>query len=195
MNLPRRWIIIGIAALVVGVPVAWYLLSPLFISREVDEALPTSLPAPAFSVSQADATEAMSTAMAVEATELDEPMPQEDMSTMAVLVQGRFYDVAHEGMGDAIIYILADGSRVLRLQDFEVLNGPDLHVWLVPVDPVPDTVGVEIAGYYDLGPLKGNAGNQNYDIPADLDLSAFKSVVIWCQPFRVPFAAAPLGST
>jgi len=57
---------------------------------------------------------------------------------------------------------------------------------------VPDSVGVEIAGYFDLGPLKGNIGDQNYDLPADLDLSDFKSVVIWCQPFRVPFNAAPL---
>ena len=61
-----------------------------------------------------------------------------------------------------------------------------------PQDPVPDTVGIELDGSLDLGELKGNIGDQNYEIPADLDLSQFKSVVVWCQPFRVPFNAAPL---
>ena len=56
----------------------------------------------------------------------------------------------------------------------------------------PDTVGVELAGAIDLGLLKGNIGNQNYEIPADIDLDAFASVVIWCEPFRVPFNAASL---
>ncbi len=82
----------------------------------------------------------------------------------------------------------------MRFEDFEVLNGPQLHVWLVPVDPVPNTVGVEISGYVDLGPLKGNIGNQNYDIPDGLALDDFASVVIWCVPFRVPFNAAPLST-
>ena len=111
---------------------------------------------------------------------------------MHILAQGDFYNLAHEGHGRATVYELGDGSRVLRFEDFEVLNGPELHVWLVPVDPVPDTVGVEIASYLDLGPLKGNIGAQNYDLPPDLDLNHFKSVVIWCRPFRVPFNAAPL---
>jgi hypothetical protein len=96
------------------------------------------------------------------------------------------------GSGQALVYQLADGSRILRLQGFEVDNGPDLHVYLVPVDPVPSSIGVENPGSVDLGGLKGNVGDQNYELPADLDLSQFKSVVIWCQPFRVPFIAAPL---
>ena len=68
----------------------------------------------------------------------------------------------------------------------------ELHVYLAPIDPVPDTVGVELEGALDLGLLKGNIGEQNYPLPSDLDLSLFKSVVIWCQPFRVPFNAAAL---
>ena len=96
-------------------------------------------------------------------------------------------------MGTATVYELGDGSRVLRFENFEVINGPQLHVWLVPPDPVPDTVGREIPDYFDAGPLKGNIGDQNYDIPADLDLADFGSVVIWCVPFRAPFNAAPLS--
>ncbi|MCH7662625.1 MAG: DM13 domain-containing protein, partial [Chloroflexi bacterium] len=73
-----------------------------------------------------------------------------------------------------------------------VLNGPQLHVWLTSANPVADTVGVLLPDYVDLGPLKGNIGDQNYPIPDDLDLSIFNSVVIWCVPFRVAFNAAPL---
>jgi hypothetical protein len=135
-------------------------------------------------------TAAMATAMAEPDTTMAEPMPAVEAS---VLAQGSFYDIIHVGSGQAIVYQLADGSRLLRLQDFEVDNGPELHVYLVPIDPVPASIGIEIPGSVDLSALKGNIGEQNYEIPADLDLSQFKSVVIWCQPFRVPFIAAPLA--
>jgi hypothetical protein len=140
----------------------------------------------------AEATAAMEDAMTEPEKTMEDPMPVDAMADMRILALGEFYNLAHEGHGRATIYELADGSRLLRFEDFEVLNGPDLHVWLVPVDPVPDTVGVEIPGYVDLGRLKGNIGDQNYDLPATLNLGDFKSVVIWCQPFRVPFNAAPL---
>jgi hypothetical protein len=192
----RMWLVGGAAALLVGLPVAWYLISPFFITRAVDEALPTARPtalsASAETTSAPEATAAMATAMVAPTSAAADPMPTEAMDDMRILAQGSFYHIAHEGEGTATIYQLADGTRVLRFEAFEVLNGPDLHVWLVPVDPVPNTVGVEIAGYLDLGALKGNVGSQNYDLPADFDLSQYKSVVIWCQPFRVPFAAAPL---
>jgi hypothetical protein len=179
----KRLIILGVVGLAIGLPVCWYLLSPLFIDRVVEEELPFV---------SAEATAAMEDAMAEPEKTMEDPMPADEMADMRILAQGEFYDLAHEGEGRAIVYELADGSRVLRFEAFSVLNGPKLHVWLVPVDPVPDTVGVEIPGYFDLGPLKGNIGDQNYDLPAELDLSYFKSVVIWCQPFRVPFNAAPL---
>ena len=124
---------------------------------------------------------------------MDEPMPEEDPAEMTVLFVGSFYNIVHEGMDTAAIYLLADGTRILRFEGFEVLNGPELHVYLAPQDPVPNAIGAELEASVDLGLLKGNIGDQNYVIPADLDLSAFHSVVIWCRPFRVPFIAAPLG--
>ncbi len=175
-----------IVALAVGLPIAYYLLSPLWINVEVDESFPTAMPAEV----SVQATQAMSTAMAEPDTVMEEKMPEAEMTLLA---QGSFYDLFHVGSGQALVYQLADGSRILRLQDFEVDNGPELHVYLVPIDPVPSSVGVEIPGSVDLGKLKGNIGDQNYEIPADLDLSQFQSVVIWCQPFRVPFIAAALG--
>jgi hypothetical protein len=47
--------------------------------------------------------------------------------------------------------------------------------------------------YLDLGSLKGNLGNQNYDIPAGTDINQFKSVVIYCLPFHVVFSTADLA--
>ncbi|MEW6085518.1 MAG: DM13 domain-containing protein [Chloroflexota bacterium] len=174
-----------ILAVAIGLPVAYYLLSPLWVNVEVDESFPTAMPADV----SVRATQAMSTAMAEPAKMMEEAMPE---ANMTLLAQGSFYDIIHVGSGQALFYQLADGTRILRLQDFEVDNGPELHVYLVPIDPVPASIGVEIEGAVDLGFLKGNIGDQNYEIPADLDLSQFKSVVIWCQPFRVPFIAAPL---
>lgn len=188
----RNWLVL--AAVLIALPVGWYLISPLFIDREVNEAFPTLAPGQnVFDQPEmaAKATQMMEEAMAMADKEVADPMPAE-AAAMTILAQGEFYDLAHHGMGVATIYQLADGARILRFENFEVLNGPDLHVYLAPQDPVPDTVGVELAGSVDLGELKGNLGAQNYEIPADLDLSQFRSVVIWCVPFRVPFNAAPL---
>jgi hypothetical protein len=134
----------------------------------------------------------MEEAQAAAPVALDEEMPMDEATDMVILAQGTFYNVAHEGQGTVTVYQLTDGSRVLRFEDFQVLNGPNLHVYLTSVDPVPNTVGVELPDYFDLGPLKGNIGAQNYPLPPDLDLSVFRSVVIWCVPFRVPFSAAAL---
>jgi hypothetical protein len=179
----RNLILVGLG-LAVALPVGWYLLSPLFIDRVVEEDLPFL---------SVEATAAMEDAMAEPEKTMEDPMPADEMAGMRILAQGEFYNLAHEGQGRATIYELADGSRLLRFEDFEVLNGPDLRVWLVPIDPVPNTIGSEIDGYLDLGPLKGNIGNQNYDLPAGLLLQDYRSVVVWCQPFRVPFNAAALN--
>lgn len=161
----RILLYLGIAlAVIVGLPVGYYLLSPLWINVEVDEAFPTTAPADV----SVQATEAMSTAMAEPTQMMEEAMPE---SNMTLLAQGSFYDIIHVGSGQAVFYQLADGTRILRLQNFEVDNGPELHVYLVPIDPVPASVGVEIEGAVDLGFLKGNIGDQNYEIPTDLDLS------------------------
>lgn len=110
------------------------------------------------------------------------------------MLQGAFYNVRYTGAGEARVEQGPDGVRYVRLQNFSVDNGPDLYVYLVPVDPVPGTSGRDIPGAYNLGQLKGNLGDQNYPLPAELDLSQYKSVVVWCQAFSVAFIAAPLAS-
>jgi hypothetical protein len=109
-----------------------------------------------------------------------------------VLVSGHFHAVAHQGTGTATIYQLADGQRVLRFTEFATSNGPDVQVYLVAAPDANDNETVTKAGFVHIGPLKGNIGDQNYDLPPDLDLSQYQAVTIWCRRFGVNFATAPL---
>ena len=108
------------------------------------------------------------------------------------LAKGEFHNADKTGSGTVTLYQLADGKRVLRLTDFSVDNGPDLHVRLIAADDAKDTASVAKADHVELGKLKGNKGNQNYDLPENEDLSKYKVVSIWCNRFSVNFAAAPL---
>lgn len=152
---------------------AYWLLSPLFIDEEVNEEFPFARVAA--SEQTQNVSETMSELTAVE------------------LNRGNFteIDAVHKGRGEAILYQISDGTGLLRFENFEVTNGPDLHVFLTTVaDPRSEDWhnGQEL----DLGALKGNIGDQNYEIPAEVDLSQYKSVIIYCVPFRVTFSTASL---
>jgi Electron transfer DM13 len=107
------------------------------------------------------------------------------------LAQGEFKSHAHDTQGKAAIYNV-EGNRVLRLTDFKTSNGPDVHVYLVAAADAQDAATVKNAGFVDLGSMKGNVGDQNYDVPGDVDLQKYKAVTIWCARFNVNFATAPL---
>ena len=109
-----------------------------------------------------------------------------------VLAKGEIHKADKAGSGTVTLYQLADGKRVLRLTDFSVDNGPDLHVRLIAANDAKDTASVAKADHVELGKLKGNKGSQNYDLPENVDLSKYKVVSIWCNRFSVNFAAAPL---
>jgi len=113
-------------------------------------------------------------------------------SVMRALATGRFHSVAHETHGTATIQDLGDGRRVLRLSDFATSNGPDVRVYIVAAPDASDNATVTKAGFVELGKLKGNQGDQNYDVPEDLDLTHYRAVTIWCRRFSVNFATAPL---
>ena len=106
-----------------------------------------------------------------------------------LLRRGSFESVAHPAEGTATTIRTAAGTRVLTLTNFEVDNGPDLRVYLV-AGPARDESGVD--DFEDLGALKGNKGNQQYELPRGLDLERYSTVVIWCRAFSVNFARAPL---
>ena len=108
------------------------------------------------------------------------------------LATGQFHSGAHETKGTATVLQLADGKKTLRLSDFATSNGPDVHVYLVAASDAKDNDSVTKAGFVDLGSLKGNIGDQNYDLPATTDLAKYRSVTIWCKRFSVNFGTAPL---
>ena len=110
----------------------------------------------------------------------------------STIKEGSFHGVAHETKGTAAIFELPDGKRVLRLTDFETSNGPDVHVFLGAAEDANDNDTVTNAGYIELGSLKGNVGDQNYEIPSDTALADYHSVTIWCKRFGVNFGTAPL---
>ncbi|HEX8878951.1 MAG TPA: DM13 domain-containing protein [Candidatus Acidoferrum sp.] len=115
--------------------------------------------------------------------------------SQTVLSSGSFHSVAHESRGTASIYQLADGRRILRLTNFETSNGPDVHVYLIAANDASDSATVKKAGFLELGSLKGNIGDQNYDLPTDADLAKYRAVTIWCKRFSVNFGTAPLNSS
>jgi hypothetical protein len=95
-------------------------------------------------------------------------------------------DGIHNAEGVAKVIYVEGGSDVLRLENFRVTNGPDLYVYLATDKQASDFV--------DLGRLKANSGNQNYEIPEGTDLSKYDTVVIWCKAFSVFFGGAELTS-
>jgi hypothetical protein len=108
--------------------------------------------------------------------------------------EGNFTGLAHETKGLASIYQLADGKRTLRLTGFETSNGPDVHVYLTAAEVEKGNDAIKETGYIDLGSMKGNKGAQNYELPAGVDLSKYRTVTVWCKRFGVNFATAPLAS-
>jgi hypothetical protein len=191
---PMRTAVLVVAALVVAVPVGWYLGSPLIIRTSLVEAGPTTpLPAPTADVpdpsgegGSLDApTDSPPATIASEAAPTPTPTPFVPSTITAGEFEGT--DDFHFGRGTASIIEVAPGRYHLRLEDFSVRNGPDLYVYL---SPSPD-------GYADdaleLGTLKATDGSFGYDLPEGTDPSRFRSAIIWCKQFSHLFATAPFG--
>lgn len=106
------------------------------------------------------------------------------------MLSGNFVGVndgIHNAEGLAKVISLQQGSNILRLENFKATNGPDLYVYLSADKSTSDFVS--------LGKLKGNIGNQNYDIPDGTNLSKYNTVLIWCRAFSVLFGSADLKNS
>ena len=167
-----RWPVLG-AYVVTAVVIGVYLGRSVVMDDVINERVATAAPA-----GSAPATAARDSGQAAA------PEPRN-----VLLRAGRFESVRHSASGKAQAIDLADGGNVLTLTDFEVDNGPDLRVYLVAG---PARSEGEVEDFVDLGGLKGNIGNQQYELPRDLDVGRHSTVVIWCRAFSVLFARAPL---
>lgn len=195
----------------------WYLLSPLFIDEVVDEAFPISNPQNESANFEIDGEEMnlsdlekmdddkqreLAQSILEEAINEPDRTVNEDMPAMStseeienqpiLISQGNFEDADsfHQGSGRAAFYQLPDDSHLIRFEDFEVTNGPDLRVILTK-SPTPSLDDVKNG--VELAKLKGNKGNQNYELPEDIDPNDYKAIVIYCSPFSVIFSTASLN--
>jgi len=110
------------------------------------------------------------------------------------LETGTFHGKVHNTSGRATIYEEPDGKLILRLTTFKTSNGPDVHVILIAARDADDDANFLKANTerVELGSLKGNEGDQNYEIPNGTDLRKFQTVSIYCERFNANFGAAPL---
>ncbi|MGI8831135.1 MAG: DM13 domain-containing protein [Nitrososphaeraceae archaeon] len=213
-------VIVTVVVIIAGAG-AVYLVSPLFISTQVNEPLPTSaLQSESYqrfiSMNEEEKMQAAKqmssqerdTIMAVSARvnhSIDESMdqillqqqqlPQNTTSSVTNTTPNALRTGSFEGVGDGIhnaegmakVIPLQDGSNILRLENLRVTNGPDLYVYLATDKSASDFVS--------LGKLKANNGNQNYNIPSEVVLTKYDTVLIWCRPFSVLFGSADLAVT
>jgi hypothetical protein len=174
-RLRRHWVASVVAALTMVGLVAFVLIyfapQALFINTRLNDPVPTP-----------------SAASAGTGPASSNPSPVGPIT----LLSGTFRSLEHQTTGSALLLRLADGSLLLRLENFSTSNGPDVHVYLspAPAEGSPDAFGQNPV---ELGSLKANQGNVNYAVPANTDLGAIKSAVIWCKRFSVGFGVAPLA--
>jgi hypothetical protein len=174
----------------------WFAPWNLFLDKRVDEALPSADPGAAAPVGGAATAEGADDAPGATGDGAggaqSDPTTEPEAPGRMELARGEFRSLEHGTTGTALIVELDGGSRFLRLQDLETSNGPDLRVILTD-QPLSDDWHVWDDGeLVDLGPLKGNLGSSNYEIPPGLDLSGFRTAVVWCRRFSVGFGVAPL---
>lgn len=115
----------------------------------------------------------------------------ENMESIAQAQRGSFVEVdfIHKGSGEARLIRDDLGHALVRLENFKVTNGPDLYVYLSKSENPKETIGE----FINLGRLKGNQGNQNYEVQENVNIGEYKSVIIWCQRFSVLFSYALLN--
>ena len=192
----RRPLVSAIAAAIVLGVGAWLVFGffgfqTLFIDDEVAEANPFVAGPGASGLAVDETTEEMADAMNDAMDDVgksgDERVGEPMAGSVTTLVEGSFIGRAHPTTG--LAKVITDGNlRFLRFEGFETDNGPDLNVYLAtgPPEGSPED-------FIDLGDLKGNIGDQNYELADDIDLDRYTTVFIWCVRFSVAFGAAPLA--
>lgn len=188
---------IGLALLGIG---AWLVFGffgfhLLFVDDEVEEA------APVFDAVPADTTATDTDGPATTdadrmASDETEPMADETPASTApaeaeVVTEatGPFTSLDHPTSGTALVLGNGTGQRFLRFEEFATDNGPDLEVYLV------NSSTGDVSDFVSLGDLKGNVGEQNYEIPPDVDLAVYDTVMVWCVRFASGFGQAELATT
>jgi hypothetical protein len=125
-------------------------------------------------------------------TPLEEPLLA-GMTPDRVIAQGTFYKVEVRGEGTAKLYRLPDGKRILRFENFQTGENTDLFVWLSELPKPANSAQAVGSPHVEISNLKSTIGSQNYEIPASIPTEKIKSIVIWCQPVQIAYAAVALA--
>ncbi|GHF78205.1 DM13 domain-containing protein [Streptomyces filamentosus] len=180
MERRRKWALWGgVAAVVAASALMWFKPWALWVDETVNEALPTSAP----------------TTEAVVPTASGATSPAPAPVGPTTVAEGVFISHEHDTSGTAKVVRLADGTHTLRIEELDTSNGPDLRVVLSDAPVVEGKAGWHVfddGRHVTLAKLKGNKGDQNYALPADVDWSQYTSLSIWCDRFDVSFGAAAL---
>ncbi|MER6596949.1 electron transporter [Streptomyces sp. CS149] len=170
------------AVVLVGVGLYWFQPWKLWQDETVREALP-----------EATAAESADNSAGEEATGQGTPVPEP--AAPVTVASGDLISHEHATSGTVKLLRLVDGSHIVRLEDLDTSNGPDLRVWLTDAPVKEGRAGwfvFDDGRHESLGKLKGNKGSHNYRLPAGLDPADFTSISIWCDRFDVSFGAAEL---
>ena len=179
--------IIIVIIIIIGGWFAWFTISPFFRNPEADEASPLAQQPEikdsmdSMTANQKQEFEKASMEAAKEVMEKDEPM----MPQAALAAQADFAVRAHDVKGRALL-INTGEEYIIRFEDFETINGPDLHIYL--------SSELGNSDFIDLGKIKATKGNVNYAVPAGTDIEKYNKVLVWCQPFGVLFSYADLSN-
>ena len=195
-------IIISIIIAAIVIPLAIYTISPLFLSNVVNEPDPT-LAISEFqkymNLSEEERIEVAKNmtrekAMMIGIMAAKQNTTVDENVTFPIIEQtpnntltGTFIGIGdgfHNVEGAAKVISVESGAQILRLENFKATNGPDLYVYLSKDKSASDFINV--------GRLKGNVGNQNYEIPIGSDLSKYNTVLIWCRAFSFLFGSAQI---
>ena len=179
------WILLGLLVLGIG----YYLISPLFIVEEVYDPEPEMIEVEVLNgmdnlseEEKIDLEEAMRLTNSEPAEAMLEDAPEvmsEDTVRYAVMETP-----GHPATGQMRVIETAGGA-VLRFENFETINGPQLRLYLAK--------DLQANDYVDLGPIRGTKGEINYLVPEGIDIADYRYVMHWCEPFRVLFNYVDLG--
>ncbi len=176
----KLWIFI-IILLVIGIPFAWYTISPIFRVLEKDEASPLVVKD---AMDSMDAKTKAEFEKQVEAMK-DKIMVMDDsMPSANIVAKGEFIARAHDVKGRALL-IEKDGKKIVRFEDFETINGPDLRIYL--------SSDLSNDDFVELSKIKATKGNVNYEVPEGIDTAKYDKVLVWCKAFGVLFSYAVLS--
>ncbi len=178
-----------LCSIIIMLAIAYYLISPLFRTIEVDQASPLE----GSHSNQTDPNQHSQVPEEVKTEEAGNDIVEDSKTSQntleelpdlpKVIMQGNFAPQAHEVQGKALL-IQDQDSQILRFEDFETVNGPNLHIYL--------SSSLDASDYIDLGEIKATKGNVNYKLADNIDTTKYDKVLVWCVPFKVLFSYAEL---